>query len=553
MFASPWSRVSSKTGGPLAFLVVAAAFGEAWAISGCGTPRSLPGFADAAAFSSSSGGSSGSPASSGSGGGSSGSGGGSSGSGSGGGFMFDAGADGAACSGGTTGTISGTVYDPAKKNPLYDVAVYVPESAVQPLPRGVPTGADACSCAALFKSHAKVATTTAVDGTFTLSGVPAGTTDLVLQIGKWRRVVHGLSVAACTDNAQPDKSLSLPGTVAAGDTDDNIPDIAVSTGFADTLECLMLRIGIPASEYVAGSSMAGHVHIFAGGEPGGGSGNHCIGWQQTPKFPGAPNSYTDLWGTQAQLMPYDITMLSCEGCETWQANPAAFEAYLNAGGRAFASHYHYAWFGGPLGSGKWYPRLDAGPGYAPPPDWGNCDGGAGCFLGTWTKNTGGGENLIGGDIVTTLNGSTGPFVKGAMLKTWLQNLGALGQHGVPATQLSIYQPMYNVTVAPTNTASQPWITADAMSSRRGATMYFSFDTPVGAVAPPDGGPAPYCGRAVFSDLHVAGDPMTVDAPPAPGGCSTGDLSPQEKALEFMLFDLSSCVVPDTIPPPGPPQ
>ena len=82
-------------------------------------------------------------------------------------------------------------------------------------------------------------------------------------------------------------------------------------------------------------------------------------------------------------------------------------------------------------------------------------------------------------------------------------------------------------------------------------MYFSFDTPVNAAPAADGGAPAYCGRAVFSDLHVSGNPETTDAPPPPSGCDTGALSPQEKALEFMLFDLSSCVIPDSQTPSGP--
>ncbi|HEY2516622.1 MAG TPA: hypothetical protein VGI39_37385 [Polyangiaceae bacterium] len=444
------------------------------------------------------------------------------------------------CSGSGTTTISGKVYDPAGKNPLYNVAVYVPAVPLTALPKGVPTGSDACSCAALFKSGAITNVTTDVDGSFTLKNAPVGSSvPLVIQIGKWRHLTH-VDVKSCVDNPQPDKSLKLPGTVAAGNTDDNIPDIAVSTGGADTLECLMSRIGLPATEYVAGPAGSGHIHVFAGGDTsggkGGGGGGGGTGKPETPGMPGAPPSPTDLWSTQAQLMPYDIVLLSCEGGETYNANPAALESYLNAGGRAFGSHFHYSWFSGPLGSMQ---------SYAAPADWGS-------NLATWAPGSGGGNNgALGGVIDTTLNGSSQPFSKGVALQKWLGEVpvSALGQGGVPASELSIYQPRFNAQVAATNKASQPWITSDSTSSTPNQTMYFSFDTPVNAPAGPNGAAPNYCGRAVFSDLHVAGDPMTNDTGSPPTGCSQGDLSPQEKALEFMLFDLSSCVIPDTVAPP----
>jgi hypothetical protein len=258
---------------------------------------------------------------------------------------------------------------------------------------------------------------------------------------------------------------------------------------------------------------------------------------------GAPVSATSLWATQAQLMPFDVVLLSCEGGETYDANPAALESYLNVGGRAFASHFHYSWFSGPLSSKNSQT-------YTAPADWGS-------NLATWSADSTDGNNDVGGDIDTTLNGSNKPFPKGDTLSTWLDENGALGGDGVSPVQLPIYQPRYNAVVSSTNTISQPWITTNSGAS----TMYFSFDTPVNAPIPPGATSPAYCGRAVFSDLHVAGNPATNDdeSQPPPASCDNVDLSPQEKALEFMLFDLSSCVVPDTVavsddaglPPPPP--
>jgi hypothetical protein len=441
-----------------------------------------------------------------------------------------------ACSGGKSTTVTGTVYDPAARNPIYDVAVYVPATPLTPLPKGVPTGKDACSCGALFASGAVVNTTTAVDGTFTLTNVPVGSrVPLVIQVGKWRRLFH-IPVTACTANPQPDRSLSLPNSVLPTDTDDNMPDIAVSTGFADSLECLMTRIGLPPTEYVAGTGTPGHVHVFSGGLVDGRSmctaSGICIGQTEPVPMAGAPASNTDLWATTDQLMNYDITLLSCEGGETYDANPAALEAYLNAGGRVFASHFHYGWFAGPIATAS------LGQTYTAPADWGN-------DLATWSLDTVDNDGVVPGYIDTTLNGSTMPFPKGIALQQWLMENGALGVD-VPAGDLSIWSPRYNAVVDAMDTPSQPWITS--APSAGGNTMYFSFDTPVDPTTP-----GQYCGRAVFSDLHVAGDPTTTDNPDEapPTSCDTGDLSPQEKALEFMLFDLSSCVIPDNVPPPSP--
>jgi hypothetical protein len=409
------------------------------------------------------------------------------------------------CSGGGSTTISGTVYDPAGKNPLYNVVVYVPNAKLEALP----SGASCDSCNALYTGSPIAVGLTDAAGKFTIPNAPDGADiPLVVQVGKWRKQMTLPSVTACQDNPQPDRSIVLPRNGSEGD----IPNIAVSTGGADTLECLLRRVGVDASEYVAGAAAGGHIHIFQGS---GGA----------PTIPGAPKSSASLWTSKGALMPYDILLLSCEGDETAAMNQQSLYDYANAGGRIFASHYHYSWFStGPFGAenlATWTPGLNDITATAPLP-------------------------YISATIETTLP-SGQPFPKGVALKQWLGNVNALSNG-----ELNIYQAKHNADVRAANTPSQAWITADQANSNPNATEYFSFNTPVQNYKVDDAGQPLYCGRVVYSDLHVAGNSADHPNKMVPSECMNADLSAQEKALEFMLFDLSSCVSPDDKPPPPPP-
>lgn len=419
----------------------------------------------------------------------------------------------AECKGGTKTTVSGRVFDPAGKNPLYNIVVYIPNAPLEPLP----TGASCDTCESLYSGWPIATALTDSAGRFSIENVPAGTDiPFVVQVGKWRREFTLPTVTECQDNPQPDGMFTLPKNQMEGD----IPNIAISTGGADTLECLLRRIGIDASEYVPGPGGTGRIHIFQG------SGQMAppipfpipVPTGMAPNTnPPAPASPIALWDSVTNLLMYDIVLLSCEGSETQSMNQQALFDYANMGGRVFASHFHYSWFNtGPYAAAN---------------------------LATWMT----GSNDLGdinGMIVTTLPSGM-PFPKGVALNDWLLNVGALTGGLLP-----IKEARHNADVSAANVPSQPWIVADAAAKAPGATQYFSFNTPTDAVMTPDG--IQYCGRVVYSDLHVgaaSGDNPTM---PVPAECADAALSPQEAVLEFMLFDLSSCVVPDDTPPMAPP-
>src|SRR5262249_5326577 len=149
------------------------------------------------------------------------------------------------------------------------------------------------------------------------------------------------------------------------------------------------------------------------------------------------------WASAAEIKKYDIVILSCEGHETDNMNQQVLFDYAAAGGRVFASHFHYAWFNtGPFGSQN---------------------------LATWIT---GSQDLgnINASVVTTLwNGM--PFVRGQALHDWLNNVKALTNNVLP-----IQAARHNANVTMANTPSQPWIVLEGQPTQ---PQDFSFDTPLG--------------------------------------------------------------------------
>jgi hypothetical protein len=417
------------------------------------------------------------------------------------------------CPGAPNGTtISGKVYDPAGKNPLYGVLVENPASDPIDLSR-VHQGASCAACTSIYTTAVAYAFTDET-GSFTIrhaasdsQGLP---TTLVVQAGKWRSA-YQVHVTACQVNSIPDGTLKLPSRVQAGNYS-SMPQIAVSTGAADSLECLFHRMGIADSEFVAGAATGGHVHIFSA-QNDGGAGAGVEG--------GSPDPGQNLWDTQAHLAQYDLVLFSCEGAETNGLTDSArtnLYDYANNGGRAFLSHYHYAWLT-PTGP---FSTLN-------PP------------IASWVTGAHKDRDPAGAVVSITI-ADGGPFPEGVSMGKWLTSVGAT-QNGELSPITNTYD---NATVTSANPRTQVWLAGDDASANPGSAQYLSVDTPYA-------GGDTTCGRVVYSDLHASPAPAAgivgVDYPGSPllrvvpSGCADRDLTPQEKALEFMIFDLSSCLVP----------
>ena len=395
------------------------------------------------------------------------------------------------CAAGLVTTVSGTVYDPAGKVPLYNATVYVPNGPALPATPGA-----SCNPCGPALEDAIASARTDARGSFVLQDVPVGTDiPLVIQIGKWRRRITVPTVTACADTLLIDVNQTrLPRNKSEGE----IPLIAIATGGGDSMECLPLRMGIDPSEFTTETG-DGRIHLFSGTDVN----NEIATKAFAPTLNGGATltPATGLWSGLDTLARYDVVILSCEG-GTQEADkpPSARQSmydYASLGGRVFASHWHHIWLSaGPtplLGIGTWSDRLDP--------------------------------------IDPTLGTINGSFAKGQAFADWLFNVGASTTLG----ELVIYAPRDNIQ-AVSSAEVTSWLTLQNTEQPESpnSVQYLSFNTPLGVAEEQK------CGRIDYTSLHVSATGNDFPGEPFPDGCELRDLSAQEKALEFQLFDLPAC-------------
>ncbi len=426
-----------------------------------------------------------------------------------------------ACANQPTTTITGKVTAPGHTNtavfgdpdPIFGALVFIPNGAAGPPTWGVEPfspGVACESCSSVVTGAPLITTVTKADGTFTLNDAPCGADiPLVIQLGRWRRQITIPAVACCANTALAAKQTHLPRDRGGepGDERSDIPLIAVSTGAADTLHCVLRKIGIDDDEFTNPSGN-GRVRFYQ---------------DNGARLDGNTPAASTLYSSAAELDDYDMVLFECVGDRVPKedAEQKRVINYANAGGRVFATHFSYVWLTDSDGS--------VGSNTAPKPF---------SQTASWLVDQAQADSATG-LVDVTAQGDPATRARRIAFSEWLLNVGAStvpGQIPVNVVRKDLGA-VSSVVATAAGTPAQRWLVADDPGFS--APLQFTFDTPV--AYPPSPRPARQCGRVLFNDFHVSDSALTDTT--FPTECTDGPMTPQEKTLEFMLFDLASCVGP----------
>jgi hypothetical protein len=402
------------------------------------------------------------------------------------------------CNGKPT-TISGVVTAPNGHDPIANAFAYVINS------RGDFPPTVACELCNMPVDSVSATATTKNDGSFSLdigTEPVSATIDVTVNIGRFRHT-GTVTVQPCMDNHDID--TALPGKANGND---DIPKIAVATGNQDQLDTVLEAMGM--------DSTAGF-DCFEGREPP--AAGKTLKTLTTPcgKRPSL-SAIETLLTNETMLESYNLVFLSCAPYKFKSLTAAQqmqivtnLQTWTGKGGRLFVTDNSYDYIAQAFPSAISF--LD-----------GNTTVDA--------ANQG-----VGGSSTAPDNYSG--VINDPTLASWMGNIGAIPS-GTNTLMLTGYLNHWTVI------STLPMGTTDVVDATNGV----AYGT--GAKPSPSPGPATTypqsvkfdinspsggaCGRAIYTSYHTLESTTTSTDP-------TVMLSPQERILEYLMFEAGACVGP----------
>ncbi len=383
-------------------------------------------------------------------------------------------------------TITGRVTAPNQTDPVPGAAVYIPSRVPEDFPLEV--RCEVCKTPGT-NTNRWWTTASSFNGSFTLNNVCPGSYWLIMQNGRFRRAVK-ITVPKGGKKQIPAGQSRLPRKMKEFSIHDTVPKIAVATGDYDKMECVLLKMGIDQTAY----------HLFEGAK--------------MLKNKNLKQTFADLVKNYNQLKTYNIVFINCTDntFETQLKNSLVqqnLQKYVKAGGRLYITDWSYDW-------------LEQLPDLAPYIDFEPGKSGSS----PEAQN----KAALGKDGITVQ-----ADIKDPNLAKWLGLFGGAIQNGksVISHFLSGWVIMHTVSKD-----VKTWVSGvirsatGAIQGTRPLTVTFNYKN---------------CGKALYSSYHTEGrddelKQYPLPAKPFPNYC-TGKISPQDRILEYLIFDIANCVTP----------
>jgi len=377
-------------------------------------------------------------------------------------------------------TITGTVLAPNGTDPVPGATVFIPAK----VPEMFPPEVQCEVCGHLGTANNLWYDTTKADGRFTLSQVCPGKWPVVFQNGRFRRLVY-VDVQASTPVALTADRTRLPTRNAEFTQYDAIPKIAVATGDFDKMECVLRKIGLADGTFDLYEDAA------------------------SLKSPKALPAFGPLVNDLTKMKQYNIIFINCTA-NTFESELQKTQVrkniddYITSGGRLYVTDWSYDWI---EQVESFAPFIDFEPGAS-----GN----------TPEKQNAGALGKDGLVIQAT--------IKDSLLASWLGNFPG----AISSSQSTIQYFLIDwVMMYQLGKDVKLWVEGN-VSSQDGAikgvkplTVTFNFKN---------------CGKILYTSYHTEGRENEILPEAFPKYCGTS-LSPQDRILEFLIFDIANCIKP----------